>query len=252
METEKYNYLAIIIIGQIRTFDDCYDGLKKVLDTFKKQFQKIVIFFYISGYSTYDWQYESIEKKIGMKINESKQIVSSFSCSEEKFKNKLIDLDCEYELIFKKELICHNIIKIQFFDFCFALNMISDYETKNNITFDYIFKTRCDIVYPHDFNIFDNMFISDKFYFTWDLIYAFSRKISKNIENNSISIYNDHELKLSDMQNNKLITPEQQTNICRFVHHIIPNYIKNTYKYEILQIVVPSGLNCEIKRMIEW
>ena len=241
--------LAIIIIGQIRTFDSTYLSFKKIINIFKKKFINIVIFFYISCYATYDWHYALIEKNTGLCKNDAKNIVTSYEWTKDKFKNKLSDIECEYIIEFKDTFIGHNVIKIQFYDICYVLNMITQYEISNNMSFNYIFKTRCDIIYPDDLD--NNIFETNTLYKTWDLVYTFSREISKIIETNKDIAYNNMESEVIEVENSNLPNEEKSKKICDIKHHIIPTYLKNN-NIQINNIIVPSGLCCKILKMIEF
>ena len=213
------NNIAIIVSGQLRTFFEVYESFKNFIEKIKKEFKKVIIFFYISydAFFVTNWQYNKSIKKFNNTNNipELRNIVNNYKTNETYFINYIKDINCSYIIKEKNTPTYKSTHLIQLEDFQNILKIITSYEKDNKINFNYIIKTRPDLKYDNEFNI-SNLFQNNKIYYKHDIIFFLSRQISRIYENNIYKIF-DYFIK------NEFNDIIEINNITRefLLHHII-------------------------------
>lgn len=192
--SDNYDSLAIIVIGQLRGFFDIFDKFKILIDRLKLVFPKVVIFFYITTDVMYSWRVKNNSDKL-------KHLKSKYNHSIDDFKKVISEIQCEYIIKEKKENKHNNTHLSQLYDINLCHLDIYEYEKNNNFKFNYILKTRPDVyLVILKFN-FKNIFSKDIFYYNWDLVYTYPRDFSILFDIFVNEIKKDHTL-----YNNIIIT----------------------------------------------
>jgi hypothetical protein len=182
INNNNFDYLAIIIYGQMRTFNSVLYSLQNTIDMLKKKFKNVILFLYVSLDSTIEqWALNDYVKIKHLNKEHCQEEIKKYKILPEECFNILQNINCEKYIYIKKSCnyeTCRN----QLNDLYNCLQLVSSYEKTNNIQFDFIFKSRFDYEYKNNFDlhIFDTKII----YIHWDIIFTFSREISKIFENN--------------------------------------------------------------------
>lgn len=157
--------LALQIYGQLRTFKDCIPNILNFIDYYNKDFDVFLFiddghssdYTHINGYHNYSEQ--NVELLKHMLISERiKTIiyVKNMNETDIKIEQQLVDNYIGYHNKFEEKYgkLEMNIFTPRLFYRKYLLNEIrKTYETQNNITYDYIVRTRFDIktCIPTDF-----------------------------------------------------------------------------------------------------
>jgi len=185
--SNKYDSLAIIVMGQLRSFPELFENFKILIERLKLVFPKVVIFFYISTDVSYVWRYHKDKDTINY-------LKCKYNFSLDSFKNLVKDIKCEHIIKEKKENKHNSSYLSQLYDINLCHLDIYDYEYKNNIKFNYILKTRPDILLKDEHVNYDfkQIFINHTFFLNWDVVYTYPRDFSiifdqfiNNIKTNS-------------------------------------------------------------------
>ena len=205
--------LAIILLGQVRTFFTKYGYIEflKVIDTSLNYYEKIYISIVISGVFDNDkinWFKLELDKRnvfyniLLFDVNDTDKI------TEEKIKNRdYIDIKSQYLKInnyANKEILdIDNYLKkasYQFHQLLIGINDIIDFESKNNIKFLCIMKTRFDIKYHNKFypRVNENLPIEDKLLVNNHIKDIFKNKYHIDITSNEF---------LLDLKSKKIVYP---------------------------------------------
>ena len=107
--SDKHDSLAIIVIGQLRSFPELFEKFNILIESLKKVFPKVVIFFYISTEVNYTWRYKKHRET-------TKFLKSKYKYSMDQFKTLIKDLNCEYYIKEKQQNMYHNPHLSQLYD----------------------------------------------------------------------------------------------------------------------------------------
>jgi hypothetical protein len=239
----KYEYkisnpdnLCILCIGQIRNFFELKDSFSNFINTLKKIFKNITIFFYISLDTTKPyWQYINHKNEYpDLSWDDyTKGIQQKYNISEELFYEKIKFIDINYiihirnknedDITFKN---CnHNPYLIQHYFLVNCLKLVSEYEKNNNMKFDFVIKTRPDVIYLYEtYNFYDIIDNKYDYIYDWDFSFNCHRNLSLIIENTFEDILKNYNSAL------KIILDKNNLNenyIVTFNHAIIIILLKN-------------------------
>jgi hypothetical protein len=225
--------IAIIIVGQVRTFiyKHVYMSLKEhVIDILEENNINYKLFFYIENKMVYSHhhmkQYNLSYDKCKYHINKD-----DIEYNIKKITNKYIIEYYKLDDIIKKiPIIVDNTHSIQNYLFITVYNKVLEYEKNNNMSFDYIIKTRPDMKYMYsinniiDFKKKNNFFIHDH-----DYLFIFNKELAKSIIFSQYICFNP----VFDHKCFKYFIQLMQKDIIRYVSN---NYLNNKYLCETLNL----------------
>jgi hypothetical protein len=163
--------IAVIIIGELRSFFELIEQFKIFIQDLKKSAKKIVIFFYISTEVSYTF-------RINEKTTQERQILYKISFDDfiKKFESEIKDIECVYKRKEKKYSL-HSHIS-QLYDINIIHQLLYDYEIKNEMEFNYIIKTRPDMYYNNTSKVDLSNYFGNCIYLLWDMVYIYPRWFS--------------------------------------------------------------------------
>jgi hypothetical protein len=243
----NYNKIAIIIIGQIRTFiyPKIYNSLKKQLNNLKEKNIDYHLFVFIENKMKYDYLWQNIDNNHNIdEINKNK-IINIINSITSKYTIKFYKKEKEEEKIPVIGSLSHT---LQSYLLYTSYNFVKNYEKKENITFKYIIKTRPDLYYKNNISLFLRFNNINKFcILDWDFLYIIPRYISNEIIENIyymylnprmedlLNPYNMHNI--YDNNPNNYIFNKNNKRLDLHLYLLLYICLSKICKYEIINIV---------------
>lgn len=223
IKNNEMGSIAIMIIGEVRNFfdTDVYSSFVQFITKIKSEFNNVVIFFLLSEKSTrLLWHYNIyLKDNVHISFEDYLNKYKKYETDENNFRKKIENLDCKYEIYFRNDnennyintKYNSNIHYIQNYFIKKCLDLVKIYEEKNNFNFDYVFKSRPDIL--HMVNSCDLLLKYKNefdFIFNCDFYFFCSRQISKILEEHIEQlVYNDFNNILDNINTKQPMSSEQ-------------------------------------------
>lgn len=151
--------LAVILVGNVRTWDQCKKNYKELFEKDEKKKPDLFVSTYTRKFNYHPY-IQNLTSSFDDFILNKKEVVEMFDGLN--VRDIQVE-ESEYvdDLILKESQKFHDSMKN--IDSCYAqyrklklgLNMVKNYETMYNFKYDYIIKTRCDIIH-NKFKFVDN------------------------------------------------------------------------------------------------
>ena len=229
--SNKENNIAIILIGQIRTFTqkEVYLSIKEnIIDILEKNNIKYRMFLYVENKKTYPIRVKKKHKVTEVDYIDKNEIIQCINKITDKYilqfyKNK--DIIDNIPVLSKTPLTFQNYI------FNKAYEMVIKYEKDNNILFNYILKSRPDIQIRYsidkiiDFKKNNNFFIHEH-----DFLYIFPRYLAKSITSSKYIFFNP---RFDDLCFNLILSITR-----KYMDRVSNNNINFNMNYPLLETLI--------------